>query len=205
MESRSHRHFMTPSEIASSTAARESNQARWFAEELQPHEPALRAYLQARFPRLGDYDDIVQESYVRLLKFQASGQVCYARALLFTTARNAALDLYRRRRVLPMEALTELKELSALEERPGTADQVDQRNEREVLAEAVRALPDRCRQVIMLRYLDDLSYKEIAAQLGISTETVKVHMAKAMRRCAAYFEERGLMPVSPAAAREGTE
>ena len=34
-----------------------SEQALWFAEEVQPHEPALRAYLQARFPTLGDHDD----------------------------------------------------------------------------------------------------------------------------------------------------
>ncbi len=54
----------------------------------------------------------------------------------------------------------------------------------------------------MLRYLDDLSYKEIAAQLGISPETVKVHMAKGMRRCAAFFAERGLIaaPSAPSAA-----
>lgn len=170
-----------------------SEQARWFAEEVQPHEPALRAYLQARFPSLGDYDDIVQESYVRLLRAQAAGHVRYARAVLFTTARNAALDLFRRRRVLPMEAVTDFKELSVLEEQPGVAERVDQQYELEVLADAVRALPDRCRQVIMLRYLDGLAYKAIATQLGISPETVKVHMAKGMRRCAAFFAEWGML------------
>ena len=61
----------------------------------------------------------------------------------------------------------------------------------------MRALPDRCRQVIMLRYLDNLTYKEIGAQLGISPETVKVHMAKGMRRCAAFFADRGLIEGAP--------
>jgi RNA polymerase sigma factor (sigma-70 family) len=181
-----------------------SAQARWFADEVQPHEPALRAYLQARFPALGDFDDIVQESYARLLRAQAAGRVRYARALLFTTARNAALDILRRRRLLPMATAIDFEELSVREEGTGTAHQVDQRYELEVLADAVRALPDRCRQVIMLRYLDELSYKEIAAQLGISPETVKVHMAKGMRRCAAFFVERGLMVAPPGAAQEGT-
>jgi RNA polymerase sigma-70 factor (ECF subfamily) len=189
---------MPPSEQAHSTSAGEARWSalrlsKWFAEEVQPHEPALRAYLQARFPSLGDHDDIVQESYVRLLKAQAAGHVRYAKAFLFTTARNAALDLFRRRRLVPMEAVTDFKELCVLEEQPGVAEQIDQRYELEVLADAVRALPDRCRQVIMLRYLDTLSYKEIAAQLGISPETVKVHMAKGMRRCAAFFTERGLL------------
>jgi RNA polymerase sigma-70 factor (ECF subfamily) len=173
-----------------------SEQARWFAQEVQPHEPALRAYLQARFPTLAEHDDLVQETYTRLLRAQATGGVRYPKAFLFTAARNAAFDLFRRRRAKPTETVTELVALSVMEERPGIGEQLDQSYELEVLAAAVRALPDRCRQVIMLRYLDDLSYKEIAVQLEISVETVKVHMAKGMRRCAAYFVERGLLEVA---------
>lgn len=173
-----------------------TEQARWFAEEVQPHEPALRAYLLARFPSLSDHDDLVQEAYSRLLRAQAAGKVRYARALLFTTARNAALDLFRRRRV-PLEAVTDFKELAVLDEQLNAAELVGQQQELDILAEAVRALPDRCRQVIMLRYLDGLSYKEIALQLGISPETVKVHMAKGMRRCAEFFQQRGLLAANP--------
>jgi len=177
-----------------------SEQARWFAEEVQPHEPALRAYLQARFPTLGDHDDLVQETYTRLLRAQATGGVRYPKAFLFTAARNAAFDLFRRRRAHPTESVTDHAELTVLAEQPDAAEQVDQRYELEVLADAVRALPDRCRQVLMLRYLDGLAYKEIADQLGISPETVKVHMAKGMRRCAAFFAERGLLEIAPPSA-----
>lgn len=176
-----------------------SEQARWFAEEVQPHEPALRAYLQARFPTLGDHDDLVQETYTNLLRAQAKGGVRYPKAFLFTAARNAAFDLFRRRGARPTEPVTDLLELTVLEDRPGVGEQIDQSYELEVLADAVRALPDRCRQVIMLRYLDGLAYKEIAVQLGISAETVKVHMAAGMRRCAAFFVARGLLKSAAAA------
>jgi len=182
-----------------------SEQARWFAEEVQPHEPALRAYLQARFPTLGDHDDIVQETYTRLLRTKDAGGVRYTKAFLFTAARNVAFDLFRRRGAKPTEAVTDLVELSVLEDRPGAGEQIDQSYELEVLADAVRALPDRCRQVIMLRYLDGLAYKEIAVQLGISAETVKVHMAKGMRRCAAFFADRGLLETLPPTAGEGAQ
>ena len=182
---------MVPSE-QTSVGVTASSLSRWFSEEVQPHEPALRAYLHARFPSLPDHDDLVQETYTRLLRARATGNVNYAKAFLFTTARNAAFDLFRRRQILPVE-ITDFKELSVLEERPGAADLVDRQHELEVLAEAVRALPDRCRQVILLRYLDGLAYKEIAVQLGISPETVKVQMAKGMRRCAEFFAARGLI------------
>lgn len=174
-----------------------TEQARWFSEEVYPHEPALRAYLKARFPTLGDHDDIVQETYTRLLRAQVNGGVRYPKAFLFTAARNIAFDLFRRRGAKPTEAVTDLVELTVLEERPGAGEQIDQGYELEVLADAVRALPDRCRQVIMLRYLEGFAYKEIADQLNISPETVKVHMAKGMRRCASFFAERGLLPEAP--------
>lgn len=175
-----------------------TEQARWFAEEVHPHEPALRAYLQARFPTLADHDDLVQETYTRLLRAKDTVGVRYPKAFLFTAARNAAFDLFRRRRAHPTESVTDQTELVALDEQPSAAEALDQRYELEVLADAVRSLPDRCRQVIMLRYLDGLAYKEIADQLGISPETVKVHMAKGMRRCAAFFAERGLLyPAAP--------
>ena len=190
---------MSPSE---STRLPAPTLSRWFTEEVQPHEPALRAYLQARFPTLEEHDDIVQETYTRLLRAQANGGVRYPTAFLFTAARNAAFDLFRRRGAKPTEAVTDLVELTVLEDRPGVGEQLDQSYELEVLADAVRALPDRCRQVIMLRYLDGLAYKEIAVQLGISAETVKVHMAKGMRRCAAFFAERGLLEIAPPPAGE---
>ena len=190
---------MSPSE---STRLPAPTLSRWFTEEVQPHEPALRAYLQARFPTLEEHDDIVQETYTRLLRAQANGGVRYPKAFLFTAARNVAFDLFRRRGAKPTEAVTDLVELTVLEEMPGVGEQMDQSYELEVLADAVRALPDRCRQVIMLRYLDGLAYKEIAVQLGISAETVKVHMAKGMRRCAAFFAERGLLEIAPPPAGE---
>src|SRR5690348_4903142 len=100
----------------------DSEQARWFAAEVHPHEPALRAYLQARFSSLGDFDDVIQESYTKLLKARDEGKVHYAKAFLFTTARNAALDLFRRRRAFPAHTSVDNGELTPLEEPPGIAE-----------------------------------------------------------------------------------
>jgi RNA polymerase sigma-70 factor (ECF subfamily) len=79
----------------------DSELARWFAAEVRPHEEALRAYLQARFASLGDTDDVVQETYARLCRAHAGGEIRSVKALLFTTARNVALDVFRRRRTPP--------------------------------------------------------------------------------------------------------
>jgi RNA polymerase sigma factor (sigma-70 family) len=176
-----------------------SEQTRWFAEEVLPHESALRAYLRSMFPMLPDVDDLVQESYARLIRAKEAGRVSYAKAFLFTTARNAALDIFRRRKIVSIESVGDVAELSVLEERPDAAEMVNKQQELELLSEAVRGLPDRCRQVLTLRLLYGLPHKEIAAELGISEHTVKAQLAKGMRRCAAFFEERGLLPVAPVA------
>ena len=176
-------------------------QARWFSEQVQPHEPALRAYLSKRFPALPDHDDLVQETYVRTRRAHEGGRVPCARAFLFTTARNAAIDLFRRRRGHAHEELSEFSALPLLDEAPGLAEAAEREQRLEVLLEAILALPERCRQVMMLRHLDGLAYKEIAARLGISPETVKVHMIKGVKDCTRFFRQRGLLGTTEQADR----
>jgi RNA polymerase sigma-70 factor (ECF subfamily) len=176
------------------------DQARWFSEQVQPHEPALRAYLSKRFPALPDHDDLVQETYVRTLRAHEGGRVPCARAFLFTTARNAAIDLFRRRRGRTHEEISECEALPLLEDVREIAEAAEHTERLEVLLDAILALPERCRQVMMLRHLEGLAYKEIAERLRISPETVKVHMIKGVKDCTRFFRQRGLLgrPGEPA-------
>ena len=169
-----------------------SETARWFAEEVQPHESALRSYLRRVFPALPDIDDLVQESYARLIRAREAGKVSYAKAFLFTTARNAALDFFRRRKVVAIDGVADLDELFVLEDRPDAAEALNKQQELGLLADAVRGLPERCCQVLTLRMLYGMSHKEIAAELRISDQTVKAQLAKGMRRCAEFLAARGL-------------
>ena len=177
-----------------------AEQSRWFSEHVQPHERALRAYLSKRFPTLPDHDDLVQETYARLLRVEDPGRLVHPKAFLFTTARNAAIDLFRRRNVHPHESLVETDGLIALpllDVPPTVVETMERRHRCETLTEALRALPERCREVMLLRYLDGCSGKEIAEQLGISLGTVKGHLFKGVRDCARFFEARGLVEASP--------
>jgi len=177
---------------------------RWFDQEVRPWEPALKAYLRNAFPALPDVDDLVQESYARLFRARKAGEVQHPKAFLFATARNAALDCCRRRKIVSFEPLADFPEANVLDQQPDVSEIVSQRQELELLADAVRSLPERCRQVLTLRLLYDLPVKEIASRLGISALTVKTHLATGMRRCAAYFEERGL-PESPTRPKKGND
>jgi len=178
-----------------------AEQARWFSEHVQPHEPALRAYLSKRFPTLPDHDDLVQETYVRVLRVADPARLTHPKAFLFTTARNAAIDLFRRRSVHPHESLADherLIELPLLDTPPTVVETMERRQRRETLTEALRSLPERCREVMLLRYLDGCSGKEISERLDISLGTVKGHLLKGVRDCARFFEARGLVEAASA-------
>jgi RNA polymerase sigma-70 factor (ECF subfamily) len=177
-----------------------SEQARWFSEEVKPFEPALRAYLLKRFPSLPDHDDLVQETYTRVLRAREDGRLTQTKPFLFTAARNLAIDMFRRRHRARHESLSELEALPVLEEMPDVVAALDRQQRHAVLVDAIASLPERCREVMMLRHLDGFSYKAIAERLGISPETVKVHMVKGVRVCIARFKQNGLLePIAPAA------
>jgi RNA polymerase sigma factor (sigma-70 family) len=172
-----------------------SDDARWFAAEVQPHDAALRAWLRSRYPGLGDIDDVVQETYSRVLQLRARDplRAHAVKPLLFTTARNLALDVLRRRQNVPMFALPEEADAAVFaDDAPGVGEMVSRRQELALLAEAIQALPERCRQVLTLRKIYGLPQKEIARQLGISEHTVEAQVGIGMHRCADYLNRLGL-------------
>jgi RNA polymerase sigma-70 factor (ECF subfamily) len=177
-------------------------QARWFSETVQPHEPALRAYLLKRFPSLPDHDDVVQETFLRMLGTQEKVREGCAKAYLFAIARNTAIDLFRRRRASPCEESAELEELPAAADTPDAAAILDASHQQQTLFEAVSALPPRCREVMMLRYIEGLAAREIAVRLGLALPTVKVHLVKGVRDCARFFVRQGLLEERTPSAQE---
>ena len=173
-------------------ASEKAEQVRWFTEEVHPHEQALRAWLQGDSTSLPDVDDIVQESYLRLLRARASGQIQCVKAYLFGIARHVRFEGLRKKRLFSDIPVNALPESPTLEENSDVVELVSIAQELELATEAMKTLPDRCREIVMLRALHGLSYKEIAARMGLAEETVRVQMARGVKKCAQYFRERGI-------------
>jgi len=151
--------------------------SRWFTEEIQPHERDLRAYLRAKFSAYPDIEDLIQETYARLLQAREQSSAQVGKAYVFATARNAAIDFFRRRKIVMIDCIAEIELLPVLEDRPDVAENACRNQELKMLAEAIQSLPDRCRQVLTLRKLHGLSHREIAVALGISENTVNAQVA----------------------------
>lgn len=169
----------------------ESN--RWLTEEVLPHEAALKAYLRSHFPDIRDVDDIVQESYLKLLETKRHHDIVSPKAYLFTTARNAALSILRRPPIFSDQPVTDLTGPSIIEADPDAAETTSRRHEVAMLMEAIDTLPPRCREIFILRKLQGVPQKEIAARLGLSVQTVQVQVARGAAKCAVYFRDRGVV------------
>ncbi len=169
-----------------------SNNDQWFREQVHAHAAALRAWLRARFPKLADVDNVVQESMTRVWRTQSVTEVGAPQALLYKTAHNLAVDQMRREHVAPMQPLAEVIELSVYEESPTPVESTARQQELELLTQALQSLPEKCRQVLTLRKIYGLSQRETAAFLGISEHTVEAQVGNGMRRCTDFFDRLGL-------------
>jgi RNA polymerase sigma-70 factor (ECF subfamily) len=158
----------------------------WLAKEILVHERALRGYLSRFFKNGADIDDVVQETYARLLGLSEAASLAVRNwhAFLFTSARNVALDRIRKSRVVSLDAMAEIESLNVLDQQPPADDALNARQELALLAEAIAGLPDRCREVLTLRKLYGLPQRAIAQRLGISESTVEKHVAYGVRLCA---------------------
>lgn len=168
--------------------AHAANDLRWFADEVHSLDGSLKSYLRGSFPSVRDVDDLVQESYLRIWKARATQQIRSARAYVFQVARRLAIDVLRRENSR-LEPVCDLAALSVIEDKPDVADVVCQSEELRLLAQAIHTLPTRCREVMLLRKIEGLAQKEIAARLGITEGTVQVHIGRGLRQLEHFFLE----------------
>lgn len=172
----------------------ESEQSRWLAEHVQPHEPMLRAWLRSRFGVATDVDDIVQEAYMRLWRARQTGPVAAPKAFFFAIARNIALDFVRHQQIARTDSLAEMDCSSVLDGSEAIPEAVARNQELALLMEAIQSLPARCREVFTLRKVHGLSQKEIAVRLGISEHTVSAQLTIGLQKCTAYLARHQTAP-----------
>lgn len=169
-----------------------TDQSRWFAEHVQPHESALRAYIRGRFPAVADLDDLIQETYARLLRANLAGKIGQVRPYLFAMARNAAVDRIRHQQTAATDSIGNIEQLPVMEERPHVADILTHEHEIAILHEAIAALPPRCREILRLRRFEGLSHRAISERLGVSVNTVDAQLCLALLRCRQFLLVRGV-------------
>jgi RNA polymerase sigma-70 factor (ECF subfamily) len=158
---------------------------RSFEEVVLPHLDAAFNYARWLTKNEADAEDVVQDAYVRALRFFSSLRGEDARAWLFTIVRNTWYGRFPRRAGRPvMTVADEEADNRGADASLDPEAQMIQQQTVDQVRRALEALPTDFREVLVLRELEGLSYKEIAAIVGIPLGTVMSRLARARERLA---------------------
>jgi RNA polymerase sigma factor (sigma-70 family) len=155
------------------------------AQAVETYYEELLRFIQRRTGSLAIAEDVVQETWIRAT---TSGAVMpdNPRAYLYRMAGNLAIDHMRRnaRSAAWIDGTSDDGAVERVESpQPAPDDVVAARQEWGVLTDAVKDLPEKCRQVFLLYRGRDMTMRQIAQALGISEKTVEKHIARAMVQC----------------------
>ena len=145
------------------------------------HNTSLLRFLTAKLADPHEAEDIAQDTYHNMLRVEAPENLENARAYLFQTAANLALNRLRKQRRqnncerrLRLEAQLDTGTTASPERAVGA------RYELEAVQVAVNALPDNCRRAFLLSRAQGKSYREISTELGVSVSTVEKYLIRAL-------------------------
>jgi RNA polymerase sigma-70 factor (ECF subfamily) len=156
--------------------------------------PALRDFLVQRYDELkrrlarhlGNADlagDALQDAWLRLESREEVDGVKNPGAYLMRMAVNIAIDYQRSRsKILSADEVDLL--LEQPDPAPGPAETAEARSDLEELVAAIRAMPERRQQILLMVRWEHLPQQEVADRLGVSLRTIEHELRKAQDHCA---------------------
>ena len=166
----------------------------WFKSEILIHEEILMRFLSRVWPRRDELPDIRQEAYARVYEAAQKNRPQSPKAFLFATARHFMADRLRRERIVSIQAGGDKEYLNVLVEELSPERHVAASEELARLARALDRLTAKCREVVWLRRVRELSQHEVAQRLGLAEKTVEKHLRTGIRLLAHHMRANALTP-----------
>jgi len=168
--------------VVKNAAATPDARLKLFEEVILPHLNA--AYNLARWLTRNEHDaqDVVQEAYLRAFRFFDSYRGGDGKAWLLEVVRNTCFTFHRReKRNLTSVVFDEAAHTPAVNPPNAEASLVEAGN-RTILQDCIEALPVAFREVLVMRELEEMSYRQISDVAGLPAGTVMSRLARARKR-----------------------
>lgn len=152
----------------------------WVTSNFLPFEAELRARIRRVCSGPAEVDDIIQETYYKVLQMASLDHVREPKGFLMRIAKNLVIDRMRRDAVVSIEAVAKLEDLEIPDSAPSPEHVAMARAELRWVLGLLANLPDRCKEVFYARRIYGLSQSETAETLGISEGIVEKESMRGM-------------------------
>ena len=142
-----------------------------------------------------DADDATQQAFIQAFEsFPAARPGASLRPWLFQVVRNKCIDLLRKRRTVPLSTLereeSEASQLEPADNLPLPSELYEREELQQILQDAIATLPARSREVVLMRYVGELTFAEIGRSLNIPENTAKTLFQRAKGPLRVYLRKR---------------
>lgn len=163
------------------------------------HNVFLKKLLTRFFADRHDIEDVAHEAYLRAYAAEQKKAIEQPKAFLFRVAKNVALTKLTRKSRQITDYLEEAGDSLVLEDVPAADSEVEAEEVLGIYCEAVASLPEKGRQVYLLRKVHGLSHKEIAERMNLSVSSVEKYLRNGLLACRRYIALReGGVPAADA-------
>ena len=150
-----------------------------FEETMLPHMDAAHNLAKWLLRNEEDAQDVVQEAYLRAFKSFGGFHGSNGRAWLLTIVRNTSYTLLKKNRAVDLTTTFDEEIHPSGHESVSPATLLERSEDADLVREAMDKLPVDFREILVLRHLEGLSYKEIADIAQIPPGTVMSRLARA--------------------------
>jgi len=165
--------------------------AVWLSIHVLQHEPALRAWLHRRRVAGIDIDDIVQDTYARLISVKSVEDIRNVRSYVFQTAYSVLMSYVRRSKIVDLHAISDIDSLPGDGGEGSPEAHAIGRDELRRLAKAISNLPGRVQDVFVARRIRGMSQREAAKELGLSENTIEKYTCHSILLLSSLFSYDG--------------
>ena len=172
------------------SATTREERARLVGRLFQEHNRALVSFLRAKLHNDQEAREVAQEAYVKLLQLESPGVVSFLQAYLFKIASNIAIDRIRHQIVGDRLAQEEALLFDEVDQTASPERTFLAQDELRRISEAMKDLPEKCRQAFALHVLLERPLTEVAAEMKLSTRMVRYYVVRGLEVCRNVRNER---------------
>ncbi len=159
-----------------------------FTKACREYSNALFRYCTFKISDKETAKDLIQETFMKAWIYLTKGKaIKNIRALFYKILSNLIIDHYKKKKTISLDALTEKNGLEdpAFDEKEHLEDKLDG----EIALEALNQIPDKYKDVVFMRYVEDLSLPEIAEITKEPENTIAVKIHRGLKKVKFLFNK----------------